>query len=471
MQQYETVIGLEIHLQLNTRSKVFCGDDATFGGTPNTHVSAISLAHPGTLPRLNGAAIDSAIRLGLALGCDISLRSTFDRKNYFYADLPKGYQITQDRQPICVGGEGIHHIHLEEDAGKSTHDQDPHDSLIDLNRAGVPLLELVTLPTLRSAEEAAAFMEKIRHLARWLGISDGNMEEGSLRCDVNVSVRPLGSERLGQRCEIKNMNSMRFARQAIKYETERQVALLESGQSVEQQTRGYDPATGTTYPLRDKEDAHDYRYFPDPDLPPVVVTPEHLADIRAAMPPLPAALRARFETEWGLPAYDAHLLTQERDVAFYFLNLVEKSTRYEEVAKAASNLIINTLAPWAATRGGSVSDCPVPPDAWLAAFELVRSGAISASVAKQRLYPAMLDEPTATAADLAQRLGLLQNSDGDALGQLADQVLARYPDKVAEYRKGKRGLIGFFMGELMKAAQGKADPKTATQLLEERLKF
>ncbi|TNE58945.1 MAG: Asp-tRNA(Asn)/Glu-tRNA(Gln) amidotransferase subunit GatB, partial [Bacteroidetes bacterium] len=293
MSAYETVIGLEVHVQLATRSKMFSTDNAAFGGAPNTHTSAISLAHPGTLPRLNKTAVEYAVRLGLALGCTINQVSTFDRKNYFYADLPKGYQITQNEKPVCTGGQVVfntpatfgseepasgqvtvrlHHIHLEEDAGKSLHDQDPEYSRIDLNRAGVPLLEIVSEPDLRSPEEAAAFMETIRKLVRWLGISDGNMEEGSLRCDVNISVRKKGATRLGTRCEIKNINSMRFARRAIEFETDRQIGILEQGGSVEQETRGFNPENGTTYPLREKEEAHDYRYFPEPDLPPVVIT-------------------------------------------------------------------------------------------------------------------------------------------------------------------------------------------------------
>ncbi|GAB4488542.1 MAG: Asp-tRNA(Asn)/Glu-tRNA(Gln) amidotransferase subunit GatB [Saprospiraceae bacterium] len=501
--QYETVIGLEIHVQLATRSKAFCADDASFGGAPNTHTSAVSLAHPGTLPRLNKKAVEYAVRLGLALGCDIARRSTFDRKNYFYADLPKGFQTTQQNNPICVGGglkvegrgrrveggewkvEGtsapstlyplpstirIHHIHLEEDAGKSLHDQDPFDSLIDLNRAGVPLLEIVTEPDLRSAEEVASFMAEIRRLVRWLGISDGNMEEGSLRCDVNVSVRKIGEEKLGQRCEIKNVNSMRFARRAIEFEVKRQIEILEKGGKIEQETRGFDADSGTTYSLREKEEAHDYRYFPEPDLPPVVISDSFLENIKSEMPPLPQALEQEFQTKYGLSAQDADLLSQERETAFYFLQLTTSNQQLTTNNRQISNLIINKLLPWSASTGTPLSQCPVPPAAWLEFLNLIENGQVSASTAYQRLFPVLMENPDRSPTDLATELNLLQNADTDFLEKLADEVLARFPEKVAEYRNGKKGLIGFFMGELMKASKGKAEPKAATRLLEAKLK-
>ena len=515
--QYDTVIGLEIHVQLATRSKAFCADDASFGGAPNTHVSAISLAHPGTLPRLNKKAVEYAVRLGLALGCEINPRSTFDRKNYFYADLPKGFQTTQQFAPVCKKGSlnlkqisntehrkrnnevnahpetlkpsnlvtiRIHHIHLEEDAGKSLHDQDPFESLIDLNRAGVPLLEIVTAPDLRDAEEVTAFMTEIRRLVRWIGISDGNMEEGSLRCDVNVSVRKAGAAKLGQRCEIKNINSMRFARRAIEFEVKRQIEILESGGKVEQETRGFDAESGATYSLREKEEAHDYRYFPEPDLPPVVLSEIFLETIKAGMPPLPQVLEQEFQTRYGLPTQDAALLTQERETAFYFLQMVEgggwkaedvgqPSTLYplpSTLFKPVSNLIINKLLPWSAEAGMSLNNCPVSPEVWIAFLNLIESGQISSSTAYQRLFPALLEKPDRSPTLLATDMNLLQNADSDFLEKMASEVLARFPDKVAEYKKGKKGLIGFFMGELMKASKGKAEPKAATQMLEEKLK-
>lgn len=479
---YETVIGLETHVQLGTESKAFCADSAAFGGAPNTHTSAISLAHPGTLPRLNRRAVEFAVRLGLALGCEINPRSTFDRKNYFYADSPKGFQTTQDRQPICMGGQvqvlangepvtiRLHHIHLEEDAGKSLHDQDPTESLIDLNRAGVPLLEIVSEPDLRSAEAVTAYVEEIRRLVRWLGISDGNMEEGSLRCDVNVSVREQGAEQYGQRCEIKNMNSMRFARRAIEYEVQRQIGLLEAGELIKQETRGFDASTGRTYSLREKEDAHDYRYFPEPDLPPVVLTSDYLEKIRAAMPPLPAALEREWQTQYGLSAYDTGLLTQEKATALYFLQLASAPADPAVPCKSIANLLINKLLPWAANAGLRVDAIPVGINQWVAFLQLIESGQVSSSAAYQRLFPALLEQPAAAPLQLATELQLLQSADTGFLEQLVAEVLGRYPDKVADYQRGKKGLLGLFMGEVMKASRGKADPSATQRLLEEKLK-
>lgn len=473
---YETVIGLEIHVQLATHSKLFCRDNAAFGGMPNTQVSAISLAHPGTLPRLNRRAVEFAVQLGLALGCDVSRYSTFDRKNYFYADLPKGYQITQDQHPICRGGRiafsnglgcAIHHIHLEEDAGKSIHDQTPHDTLIDLNRAGVPLLEIVTEPDLRSAAEASACLEAVRRLVRWLGVSDGNMEEGSLRCDVNVSVRPLGETRLGTRCEVKNVNSFRFVRRAIEHEAARQIEILTQGGRIEQETRGFDATDGSTYSLREKEQAHDYRYFPEPDLPPIVLTDEDLEKIRAAMPMLPNEVENLFLEKFALPVADAALLTQERDTAFYFLQMAEELPAAPP--RALANFLIQRMMPWAETHSRTLADFPLSTAQTGAYLDLIESGKISASAAAQRLLPALLEQPSASPAQLAADLNLLQNADAGFLDELADEVLARFPDKVAEYRKGKKGLIGFFMGELMKASGGRAEPGAATKVLQGKL--
>lgn len=486
---YETVIGLETHIQLGTQSKAFCPDAAAFGGAPNTHTGIISLAHPGTLPRLNKKAVEYAVKLGLALGCEINRRTSFDRKNYFYADLPKGFQTTQDRAPICIGGRivlnvdkpggqrsraviRLHHIHLEEDAGKSMHDQSPEHSYIDLNRAGVPLLEIVSEPDLRSPEEVAAYMEEIRRLVRWLGISDGNMEEGSMRCDVNISVRPQGSTTFGNRCEVKNMNSMRFAKRAIEYEVNRQIAILESGGTVEQETRGFDVSNGTTYSLREKENAHDYRYFPEPDLPPVVLSETYLDDIKSSMPTLPADMEDMFRTVFGLPDYDAALLAQDRETAFYSQQLLNKAAERpdsQHVNKLISNLLINRLLPWSASENTSLQNSPVSPENWVEYAHLIASGKLSASTASQRLFPAMLEQPETTPALLATQLNLLQNADTDFLEQLVDEVLARFPDKVLEYKKGKKGLLSMFMGEVMKSSKGKAEPQGTTKLLLEKL--
>ncbi len=475
--RYETVIGLEIHVQLATESKAFCGDSTAFGGEPNTQVSPVSLGHPGTLPRLNARQVAAGLRLGLALGCRINPVSTFDRKNYFYADLPKGYQITQDQRPLCLGGAvpirvgenrkavRLHHIHLEEDAGKSLHDADPRDSLIDLNRAGVPLLEIVTEPDLRSAEEVDACMSAMRRLVRWLGVSDGNMEQGSMRCDVNLSVRPLGQAELGERCEIKNLNSMRYARQAIAYEAKRQIDLLEKGGRVVQQTLNFDPATGRTAPLREKEEAHDYRYFPEPDLPPVVLSEAEIEAARAALPLLPWAQYDRFREQCGLTDYDANLLAEERETALFFEELIRHTPNY----KAAANLVINKVIPWCKAAGKALAAFPAGHDQLAGLIALVDEGQVSNTNAYQRLFPELAAQPGRPAAEIARALQLIQRSDSDFLDELTEAVLAEFPDKVKAYRKGKKGLLGFFMGEIMKRSRGKAEPKATNALLRRKL--
>lgn len=475
--KYETVIGLEVHVQLSTASKAFCGDDARFGGDPNTHISTISLGHPGTLPMLNKKQVEYAVRLGLALGSEINQTNNFDRKNYFYADLPKGYQITQDLRPVCVGGNltirteagekpiRIHHIHMEEDAGKSIHDMAPRSSWIDLNRAGVPLLEIVTEPDMRSAAEVDAFMTGMRQLVRYLEVSDGNMQEGSMRCDCNVSVRLKGATTYGERCEIKNLNSMRYARQAIKYEVKRQIDLLESGGKVEQQTLNFDPATGVTSPLRSKEDAHDYRYFPEPDLPPVIVTDDNLSQIQSELPPLPWELEAQFQTEFGLSEYDTNILTEEKATGLYFRELVAHTQNF----KAAANLVINKILPYCQEQAMPISSYPLSPQQLSAFISLIEGGKVSNTIAYQKLLPALLDSPTQDPLALAQQLNLIQSADEDFLTQLVAEVIEANPDKVATYRKGKKGLLGFFMGEVMKRSRGKAEPKSTNALLRKML--
>jgi aspartyl-tRNA(Asn)/glutamyl-tRNA(Gln) amidotransferase subunit B len=473
LEKYELVIGLEIHLQLNTASKAFCADAVAFGAAPNTHISAISLGHPGTLPKLNREQVNSAIKLGFALDCQINETSFFDRKNYFYADLPKGYQITQDRQPICVGGgitipssEGtryirLHHIHIEEDAGKSIHDLDEAYSFIDLNRAGTPLVEMVTEPDLRSPEEVAALMNSIRQLARYLEISDGNMEEGSMRCDCNISVRLRGTTEYGERCEVKNMNSMRFAKQAIEYEFKRQIAILEAGGKIERQTLNFDPATGITTPLRSKEDANDYRYFPEPDLPPVVLSEQHLAQLRASLPLLPKVLFAAFTNDFGISKQDAYILTEEKDIALYFKDLCQKIKN----KKALANLFINKIKPYLTEQNIAIEDFALDANKIEAFIQLIEEGKVSSALAYQRIFPALLEQPTATPLAIAESLNLLQNSDTDFIEQVCRDVVAAFPEKVKEYSKGKKGLIGFFMGEVMKRSKGQAEPKSATELL------
>lgn len=476
-QAFEAVIGLEVHIQLNTKSKAFCGDDTTFGSEPNTQVGVVSLGHPGVLPKANGQQIAHAVKLGLALGCEINPRNAFDRKNYFYADLPKGYQITQDKAPICIGGQlpikigdqwrtvEIHHIHMEEDAGKSIHNLDPKNSLIDLNRAGVPLLELVTEPDLRSAEEVDAFMNGMRQLVRYLNISDGNMEQGSMRCDVNISIRPVGADYLMDRCEVKNVNSMRYARQAIAYELKRQQKIVESGGKVKQQTLNFDPATGVTAPLREKENAHDYRYFPEPDLPPVVLSDSYVASIKAQVPALPWDQYQLFKEKYGRSDYEATLLTNDRSTAMAYQQLCALTPNF----KGASNLMLNKILPFCQEEGISALEFPISNDQLAAFIQLITDGKVSNTIAYQRLFPALLEKPMENPIALAEKMNLLQSSDSDFLETVAQEVLEAFPDKVAVYKKGKKGLIGFFMGEVMKRSKGKADPKAANAILRKLL--
>lgn len=476
-EKYETVIGLEIHVQLATKSKAFCSDSVKFGGEPNTQTSVISLAHPGTLPRLNKKQIEYATRLGLALGSEINRFSTFDRKNYFYADLPKGYQITQDKKPICIGGSlkiktsagekwvRLHHIHMEEDAGKSIHDQDPSVSFIDLNRAGTPLLEIVTEPDLRSGEEVDAFMTSMRQLVRWLEVSDGNMEEGSMRCDINISVRLKDATEYGTRCEVKNVNSMRFARKAIEFESKRQIDLVEKGGKIEQNTLNFDPVSGTTAPLRSKENAHDYRYFPDPDLPPIVLSEDWISAIKNEMPALPWESKKELIEKYGLTEYDATHLTEDISTFENYIYFIKgfKSVLY----KPAANLFINKFLPAIHADEHSFVKIMRHLHQWQEMLELIESGKISASAAYQKLYPSILSTPSVstTVATMAEQMNLIQSSDSDFLADIIKDVLAKNPDKVAEYKKGKKGLIGFFMGEVMKASKGKAEPKSTNALI------
>jgi aspartyl-tRNA(Asn)/glutamyl-tRNA(Gln) amidotransferase subunit B len=474
---YETIIGLEVHVQLATKSKAFCADDTTFGADPNTHISVVSLGHPGTLPKLNKKQVEFAVRLGLALNCEINPRNTFDRKNYFYADLPKGYQITQDASPICLGGSfeikvgeekktiRLHHIHMEEDAGKLIHDIDPNHSLIDLNRAGVPLLEIVTEPDFRSAEEVDVFMNAMRQLVRYLEVSDGNMEEGSLRCDCNVSVRKKGDTQLNERCEIKNMNSMRYARQAIKFERKRQIDLMEKGERVAQNTLNFDPATGTTSPLRQKEDAHDYRYFPEPDLPPIVLSNEYIEKIKSEMPQLPNELIEKLITEFQLPKYDVELLTEEKETAIFFLEICEATKNY----KAVSNLIINKIKPFCNEEKMAISALKVSSKSFAEFADLIESGKVSSSIAYQRLFPVLIFTPEKAPEILAQELNLIQSNDEDFLEKIVNEVLEKNPKEVEAYQKGKKNLIGFFMGQVMKNSRGKAEPKSTNALLRKKL--
>ncbi len=475
--KYETVVGLEVHAQLKTKSKIFAPDATTFGANPNSQTSYITLGHPGTLPFINRKVIDYAIKIGLATHCRIQKYNEFARKNYFYADLPKGYQLTQFSTPICQEGYlqirvndtpkkiRIHHIHLEEDAGKSTHDQDPHYSQIDLNRAGVPLVEIVSEPDIRSGEEAYQYFAEIRRLVQYLDICDGNMEEGSLRCDANVSVRLKGETKLGQRTEIKNLNSLRFLKKAIEYEAKRQIKLIESGGEVVMQTRSFDANKGTTFALRSKEMAHDYRYFPAPDITPIVITDEEIAQIKAKLPALPEELLARYTQQLGLSAYDANILIDDQAMATYFDELMQ----HTQNAKSAANWMTGPIKSWLNREQATMSDFPIPPKQIAGIILLIDEKKINFTIASQQLFPALLQQPTQKAAAMAQQLNLLIESDDAFLSNLVEEVLNRMPDKVKAYKNGKKGLIGLFMGEVMKASKGKADPKITKQLLQERL--
>jgi aspartyl-tRNA(Asn)/glutamyl-tRNA(Gln) amidotransferase subunit B len=476
--QYELVVGLEVHAQLNTNSKAFSSDSAAYGAAPNTQVSPISLGHPGTLPKLNERALEFGVKLGLAMNCQIRPWNEFARKNYFYADLPKGYQITQHTTPICFDGWldvttdegakrriGITRIHMEEDAGKSMHDQDAFDSLIDLNRCGVPLLEIVSEPDMRSAREAYNYLTEVRQLVRYLDICDGNMEEGSLRCDANISVRKFGTSEFGTKVEVKNMNSIRNVQRAIEHEFKRQIDMLERGETIYSETRSFDAVAGTTFSLRSKEQANDYRYFPEPDLQPVVVTEAYVNEVKSNMPLLPNQLIERFTQTFGLNEYDANVLTDTREVALYFNELTGLTTNY----KQAANWVMGPVKSWVNSEARSITDFPLPASAIAALISLVDTGVISHSVATQRLFPAMLEQPNVPAKSLAQSLNLIQERNEDELRQHVSAVLAAWPEKVAEYKAGKKGVLGLFMGEIMKRTQGKADPKFTNQLLNEIL--
>ncbi|HXB32621.1 MAG TPA: Asp-tRNA(Asn)/Glu-tRNA(Gln) amidotransferase subunit GatB [Puia sp.] len=474
---YEIVVGLEVHAQLLTRTKLFCGDSASFGGEPNTHISPVTLGYPGSLPRLNRQAVEYAIRMGLACHSEIERTNYFARKNYFYPDLPKGYQISQHTTPVCKGGrvtirtaEGrrdilLNRIHLEEDAGKSLHDIDPENTLIDLNRAGVPLIEIVTEPVIKSPEEAHAYLTELRKMLRYLEICDGNMEEGSMRCDANVSVRPKGATTLGTKVEVKNLNSIRHVRQAIEFEGERLIGLLERGEKVQQQTRSFDAATGSTFPLRTKEEANDYRYFADPDLPPFVVTEEFLDGIRASLPELPEELAARFQRELQLPEYDARVICDDKDAATWYKALIGHTTNY----KAAANWLLGPVKSWLNGKGMTWKDFPVAPAGLARLMQMVDEGKLSFSIAAERIFPIVTEQPDRDPLEIASALNLIQTSDTAEIEAWIDQALAGMPDKVSEYKKGKKGLIGLFVGEVKKISKGKADPRLTNRLLMEKL--
>lgn len=476
--KYQAVIGLEVHAQLLTASKAYASDAAEYGAMPNTLVSPLTLGLPGTLPMANKKVIEYAIRLGLATHCSIRERNEYARKNYFYADLPKGYQVTQDKTPICTNGyilikdnEGqekkirIQRIHMEEDAGKSMHDSDPTDTLVDLNRAGVPLLEIVSEPDLRSGEEAYKYLTEVRRLVRYLDICDGNMEEGSLRCDANISVMLKGSEQFGRRVEVKNMNSISNVRRAIEHEIKRQIDIAEAGQVLDQDTRSFDAATGTTFSLRSKEAANDYRYFPEPDLQPVLVTESDIARVKSELPPLPAELIGKYTQQLGLSAYDAGVLTDSKEIALFY----ESVLKHTGNAKAAANWVMGPVKSFLNENAVHISQFPVSAERIAQLIALIDSGKVSFAVASQKIFPLMTGETGKSPQQIAEENNLVQESDSGALLGMIREAVGKYPAKVAEYKSGKTGLLGMFMGEVMKLSKGKADPKLANELLKKVL--
>jgi aspartyl-tRNA(Asn)/glutamyl-tRNA(Gln) amidotransferase subunit B len=479
--KWETVIGIETHVQLNTRSKIFSGASTAFGAAPNTQASAVDIALPGVLPVLNRAAVDKAIRFGLSVGARVNRRSIFARKNYFYPDLPKGYQISQYELPVVEGGTvtilvgdaektvRLTRAHLEEDAGKSLHEDFHGETGIDLNRAGTPLLEIVSEPDMRSSAEAVAYAKALHGLVRWIDICDGNMQEGSFRCDANVSVRPAGSDKLGTRCEIKNLNSFRFLERAIEFEVRRQIEVNEDGGTIRQETRLYDPDRDETRPMRSKEDAHDYRYFPDPDLLPLEITEPQLAEIQAALPELPQVRRERYESEYSLTPYDAAVLTSDREIADYFEAAAEGAPA--AMAKLCANWIAGPLTAQLNEAGVEILESRVGARHLRKLVERINDGTISNKIAREVFDAIWAGEGSGDDAvdAVIEKRGLKQISDSGALEKIADDVIAANAQQVADYRSGKEKAFNSLVGQIMKATKGKANPQQVNEILKRKL--
>lgn len=476
--KYEVVIGLEVHAQMLTKTKAYSNDINEYGSAPNTNVSVITLGHPGTLPVMNKKTIEYAIRLGVACDCTIAGNQYFARKNYFYPDLPKGYQITQDKTPICEGGRIIikddngqdkeirlTRIHMEEDAGKSIHDVDVFDTLVDLNRAGTPLLEIVSEPDIKSSQEAYNYLTEVRQLVRYLDICDGNMEEGSLRCDANISVMLKGAKEYGTKVEVKNMNSIRNVQRAIEFEIERQITAIENGETIAQETRSFDALKNVTISMRSKEAANDYRYFPEPDLQPIFVAQEDIDAVKREMPALPRELFAKYVNEYGLSEYDATVLTDTKDIALFYEEILKGTKNY----KAAANWVMGDVKSFLNQRALEMKDFPVDALQIAALINLIDEGKISTSVASQKVFPELINNPTDKPLTIAERLNVIQDSNEDTLVGYINEVIANNPGEVERYRSGEKQLVGFFMGQLMKVSQGKADPKQSNQLLRKML--
>lgn len=477
--EFELVSGLEIHVQLNTKTKIFSADSAVFGALPNAHISAVSLGLPGALPKLNKEVVAKAVRMGLALNCSINQTNYFDRKNYFYADLPKGYQITQDNKPICQNGYidlllsdgkekriGINRIHLEEDAGKSLHDQDNKYSFVDLNRAGVPLIEIVTEPDIRSAEEASVLLQEMRKLVRHLDVSDGNMEEGSLRCDANISIRETGAAAYGTRCEVKNLNSIRNVRRAIDFEFNRQKQVLTGGGKIVQSTLNFDAEQGSTSPMRSKEEANDYRYFPDPDLSPVQISDEWLAQLKASMPALPKEIAKELMKNFGISFSDAAVFADDPELLAY-MNSALPAVKQE---KSLINWLMGPLRALLNEQEMNISEFGVRGPQLAELINLVDDKMIAQQTALHQLLPEMIKQPGKNAAELAGSLNLLIVENNDELEAFVMEVLKNYEPQVQAYKKGKKGVLGLFVGEVMKKAKGKASPQRVNEVLLEKLK-
>lgn len=476
--RYISVIGLEIHVQLITKSKAYSSDENIYGAIPNTKTSPISLGYPGTLPKSNKKVIDFAIKLGLSVNASIRKKNRYARKNYFYADLPKGYQITQDKTPVCNGGyiiiEGVDgkekkiqltRIHMEEDAGKSIHDLDPFNTLIDLNRAGVPLLEIVSEPEIRNSEEACQFINEIRKLVEYLEICNGNMEEGSLRCDANISVMKKGSKKFGSRVEVKNMNSVSNVKKAIDFEINRQIKRLEESDVVSQETRSFDAEKGVTFSMRSKEKANDYRYFPEPDLQPFVITQKHIQKIKKDLPLLPREILKIFTNKYRLSKYVSSILIEEKKVAFYFLDLCSFTNNF----KLAANFMIGSVKSHLNETAKEITEFNISPERLSGLIQLVDENKVSNSIANQKIFPEMTRSDF-SAEEIAINNNLLQESSEVSLSSYVQQSLEKYPEKIQEYKLGKKGIIDLFMGEVMRLSKGKADPKITRDLLQIELK-
>ncbi|WP_432710245.1 Asp-tRNA(Asn)/Glu-tRNA(Gln) amidotransferase subunit GatB [Pedobacter sp.] len=476
--EFELVSGLEIHVQLNTNTKIFSSDSASFGAKPNEHISPVSLALPGALPKLNKAVVEKAVKMGLALNCTINQRNYFDRKNYFYADLPKGYQITQDNLPICQGGYievtlgngsvkriGINRIHLEEDAGKSMHDQNDRYSYVDLNRAGVPLIEIVTEADIRSSEEASALLTEMRKLVRHLDVSDGNMEEGSLRCDANISIRKSGTTAFGTRCEVKNLNSIRNVRRAMDFEFNRQVDVVTEGGTIIQSTLNFDAENGTTSPMRSKEMANDYRYFPDPDLPPMVLSDQWLDRVKAAMPALPSQITQELMENYNISNGEASLLAGDAELLAFFYKGVE-AVKHK---KSLINWLVGPIRALLNERALSIAAYHVTPLQLAEVINLCDDKKITQQVALQQLLPAIENSQQSNIPALAKSLNLWIEENDDELEGFIDEVMAKYPAQVSAYKKGKKGVLGLFVGEVLKMAKGKADPQKVNIQVQKKL--